>query len=218
MINNLSPEEKYKELIERCGIVFAEWSKDKDEKYRKWKYALCATPIQLGKGIILGINWGVGDQNYVFCPSEPMPTITDYSIDDYPFLKRSNSYLLKYLHIDAYKPNFNYTNLCLFRTPKAKNLILQDYISCQEIIKAYIEFINPPWILSLSLGNYDILKKTIPKNEIQEYKNQNSNSYGPFVLKIWNYKFLFLPHPNSQTKQYIRDNIWHETFKQHKVI
>lgn len=88
-----------------------------------------STPIQLNKGVLLGLNWGGGGQKntYTYESQKSMPTPEEFKRDlmagSYSFLTRSKHYLERYPKIDIYGGQFNYTNLCLFRTPKEKNLL-----------------------------------------------------------------------------------------------
>jgi len=86
-----------------------------------WNYAICATPIQKGKGVLFGINWGGSDG---YKPQSAMPTGQD--IVEYYFIKQSRK-PLKQLGLDFSTFNFNYTNLCFFRTPRANILEFEDY-------------------------------------------------------------------------------------------
>ncbi len=213
MINNLTPEEKYKELIERCGIVFAEWSKDKDEKYRKWKYALCATPIQPGKGIILGINWGVDRNEENYYPSKTMPDGSD--IKQYHFINRSRKYLEKYLELNLEKLDFNYSNLCMFRTPKSNLLNSEAYHLCFPIFHDYLKYINPPWVLSLGLENYKTLKKIVSIDDFKELKKVPNKNGSAFRMRILNHLFYMFIHPSRFSligNDDLVDELWQETF------
>src|SRR5687768_10789690 len=66
---------------------------------KKWAYSVCGTPIQRGKGLIVGINWGGGSDKSKdsYEVQEKMPTIEEYRElfrkGHYQFLKRSSKYI-----------------------------------------------------------------------------------------------------------------------------
>ncbi|HEY8388647.1 MAG TPA: hypothetical protein VIK74_08590, partial [Parasegetibacter sp.] len=114
--------------------------------------SICATPISKDSGIIFGINWG-GSGN--FLPQTVMPKGND--IADYHFIKQSRQFLEKHWQLDVLNINFNYTNLCFFRTPKEKDLTSDDYKLSLPLFEKYVRYINPPWLLSIGGTNIKVL-------------------------------------------------------------
>ena len=54
---------------------------------------------------------------------------------DYRFLLRTKDNLKAYANIDIESGDFNYSNLCLFRSPYQKDLLEEDYVACYETFK-----------------------------------------------------------------------------------
>ncbi len=72
---------------------------------KKWNYSVCASPITLGKPLIIGINWGGGSSkdNYDYSVQDNMPTKQEFlkqlKDGEYKFLSKSKDYILKYLNL-----------------------------------------------------------------------------------------------------------------------
>jgi hypothetical protein len=163
------------------NIFFSELLIDTDEQFKKstiyqkqlslgeqWNYSICATPISKGNGVIFGINWGgSGD----FTAGTVMPTGDD--IAGYHFIKQSKTFLEKHWQIDISKINFNYTNLCFFRTPKEKDLSFDDYKLSWPLFEKYVDYINPPWLLSIGVTNLKVLNSlNLLKNIQYQFDNE----------------------------------------------
>jgi hypothetical protein len=181
----------------------------------KWGVSVCATPIQPGEGMILGINWGGGgpSDNYLYETQQKMPTQEEFRRDlkkgDYGFLIRSNRYLKEYLKLDIESGKFNYTNLCLFRSPSQKDLLTEDYQSCFEAFTFLVKEISPPWILSLGTGNIDRLRALISTFSPEIIPIGRANGCSEKLLDI---PFYCVPHPNAHLSKNDRDGIWKKIF------
>lgn len=186
-----------------------------DDKRLKWAVSLCGTPISQGLPVILGINWGGGsaaDSNSYAIQQKP-PTreefLIDYKNGDYRFLQRSRKLIMDHLKIDVSTGDFNYSNLCLFRSPDISGLTFEDVISCMPVIKKYIEFIGPPWILSLGNTNINYLRAQIP--DLKEISAGGKSHMG-YSGTLWGHPFYSLPHPNARLKNELRNAIWKNVF------
>jgi len=169
---------------------------------KQWNYAVCATPISKSNGVIFGINWG-GTEN--FSPQRVMPT--GHDITDYYFIKRSREFLEKLWELDIENINFNYTNLCFFRTPEAKVLSSVDYKLSLPLFEKYIRYINPPWILSIGGANIKILDKVgVLKNIKQHFDIQGK--FKGHSGKLWDWNIFSVPHPSARLTNDARQTIW----------
>ena len=65
---------------------------------KKWNYSICATPIVIGKPLVLGINWGGGGpkDNFDYSVQNKMPTKEGFQKElkngEYKFLSLSKKY------------------------------------------------------------------------------------------------------------------------------
>ena len=202
----MNSNEKYITLLHQVGNQFKQSDiiTKQTKGINEWNYALCATPIQKNMGLLLGINWGGKDKFYPI--SDDVPTGED--IKEYPFIKRCKGYLQKYLEVDLEKINFNYSNFCFFRSPKVSDLSNNDFSLCKPILKEYINYINPPWILSLGVTIVDHLPKDI---NIKPFKTEHKNILG-YKGNLFGYNYFILPHPNYPLHNTYRDEIWEEVF------
>jgi hypothetical protein len=184
--------------------VFAEQQK----LGRQWNYSVCGTPIQIGKGILLGINWGVsGDHN----PQTDMPDGKD--IPTYNFIRRSRHYLENYLRLDFDTMNFNYTNLCFFRTPNEVILRPKDYENSLPLFKQFVEFVQPDWIFSLSNGNSKILSQFGLLTNTTDFYDSEQKHKG-VKANLWGHPYFSVPHPNARVKTKSRNEIWERISEQ----
>jgi hypothetical protein len=175
-------------------------------KHKGWFYSICGTPIQPWRGIILGINWG-SDRNYQHTPQSQMEF--DQEIRKYKFIKASESFLREYLDVNIERLHFNYSNLCFFRTPREKDLKLGDYFLSIRLFKHYVACINPPWIFSFGITNFNRLKRIGEANE-GEFKKLSApnNKYFGVSGKLWDIPFFAVPHPNARIPKESRSMIW----------
>ena len=101
----MSNNEFFQKLLEQTKRSFNNtpiYEKQK-KSGKKWNYSVCGAPIQLRKGILMGVNWGADEDH------EPQTTMPDgKDILTYPFIERSKYYLENYLHLDFDRINFNY--------------------------------------------------------------------------------------------------------------
>lgn len=176
------------------------------QKDKGWFYSICGTPIQVNKGIIIGINWGV-DNKHQHKRQSKMEI--DEEIKNYKFIKNSSDFLINYLQINLEILDFNYSNLCFFRTPKENNLTFADYELSIPLFKEYVKFINPPWIFSFGITNFLRLleSKIIKKEQYKKHPDNNNKFYG-VSGKLWDTNFYAVPHPNAHVPSEARLTIW----------
>jgi len=178
--------------------------------------SICGTPIQEGKPIIIGINWGGGgkaDKSEYFVQKK-MPSkddfINKYHNGEYNFLRRSATLLKDYFDLEISQGNFNYTNLCFFRTPKASDLTFDDKMSCLPIFEKFVKSVKPEWILSLGNSNIPFLQP-----EITEYYEANTEgtAHKGYGGNLWGFRFYCVPHPRARKlTNELRNAIWQNIF------
>lgn len=174
-----------------------------DGRGEEWNYAICDTPIQQGKGIILGINWG-GKGNYKVQNQIPVGK----EIGNYLFIARSRKYLELDWGLDFNNLNFNYSNLCFFRSPKASDLVLTDFELSLPLFKEYVDHIKPPWLLSLGVSTIEVLKNLKCFNQDPEQIPDAEGKFKGYSAKLWGFNFYSVPHPSARIKSGARDLIW----------
>jgi hypothetical protein len=181
----------------------------------KWGISVCGTPIQVGEGMILGINWGGGgpSDEYAYESQYKMPTRSEFQHDlkngDYGFLIRSRNNLKEYLKLDIESGKFNYTNLCLFRSPGQKDLLMEDYESCFKTFKFLVREISPLWIISLGTANIERLKALdLTFSPQMKFSGRAKGCTG----KLLDRSFYCVPHPNAHLSKSDRDSVWQDVF------
>lgn len=179
------------------------------QKQMEWNYAVCATPIVKGKGVIFGINWGGSNKS----PQTVMPT--GEGITKYHFIKHNRHFLEKHWGLDISLINFNYTNLCFFRTPKEKDLTPKDYELSLPLFEKYIRYINPPWVLSIGGTNLKILDKFKALKNIKQHFDKQGKFKG-HSGQLWDWNVYSVPHPSARMTSEARETIWTEVTKEMK--
>ena len=175
-----------------------------------WAYSVCATPIVKNEGLIVGLNWG-GGNNEEFKAQAEYPKGDD--VEKYPFIMKLAPYLKDHLKVADVK-KINYSNLCFFRSPKVSDLKQKDWECSQNLIQNYVKYVNPSWIL-LVTTNLDRAKDALSLDE-------NPLPFQAGTEKVFTaYKstsrvggktipFYALPHPNAHIKAAVRKILWNE--------
>ena len=92
--------DKAKRLFEFSEVKFRQ-----NRNTLKWGLSLCATPINPGKAVILGISWGgaVSAENARYSIQSRFPTkeefLEDYNAGEYPFIQKSKEFISEFLQI-----------------------------------------------------------------------------------------------------------------------
>ena len=185
---------------------------------KKWNYSICATPIVIGKPLVLGINWGGGGpkDNFDYSVQNKMPTkegfLKELKNGEYKFLSLSKKYFEKHLDLNIDTDDFNYSNLCFFRTPNIKYLKGEDFKISIPILKQYVKELKPSFILSLGNTNINYLKQSYELNN-NSLELLNSGKALAYKGTLWSIPFCCLPHPGAHLFGNDRDKIWDLVFK-----
>ncbi len=189
---------------------------------KKFGLSICGTPIQIGKILLIGINWGGGsasDPN-IYSTQKEMPSFgrfkEDYEKGDYKFLKRIQPFIEKNCGIEVSSGEFNYFNLCFFRTPNIEELIREDFSVCAPIFKTMVTNIKPEQIISLGTGNVKHLKDFF-KDEFTCVENEEAKTITPHKIcrgSLFSYKFYSFPHTNAHhLSNEVYEKMWEMQFK-----
>ncbi len=203
--------EKANRLFELSEVKFRQ-----DRNTFKWGLSLCATPINPGKTVILGINWGgpVFGDNARYSVQRRFPTkeefLNDYNDGVYPHIEKSSGLISEFLQFEVGAVEFNYTNVCLFRSPNVSDLSIKEVRWCIPILKELIELIEPPCILSL--GNTNIVYLEPDLKELKKFTEAGTPHVG-YSGMLWGRPFYSVPHPNARKlADEVRHKIWSSVF------
>ncbi len=182
---------------------------------KKWAYSVCGTPIRKNAAVIMGINWGGGRFDEEFAPQQKMPTQEEFmkglKNGSYDFLKKASPYLTRYANIDINKDEFNYTNLCFFRSPSSNDLSFKDYELSIPIFKDLITEIQPSKIVCLGTSVYTYLRLCF--DEIHKVEAGNKVKFKGYDGKLWKFPFYCVPHPNARVSNIVREEVWKKVFQ-----
>lgn len=178
---------------------------------KNWNYSICETPIQKGKGLIFGLNWGGDNIN----------TQSQYPVADkernWNFMSNGIFYFKKYLTVKSID-EINYSNLCFFRSPNIKYLTWKDWELSVPLFKTYVDYITPTWTVLLGKTGVRILNELGHLKDLSriEVKGKRNRTFGYTGLLFDKYNFYCVPHPQTRIATEVRDEIWHLLFTQEK--
>jgi hypothetical protein len=196
----------FNHLLDETKKVFLESETRKHNPNENWNYAICDTPIQKGKGLFFGLNWGGNDKN---AQSAYPDAIKER---DWNFINNSRSYFREFFKLEI--ENLNYSNLCFLRTPNAFKLHPSDWKLTIPLFQEYVEYINPPWTLMLGkpvpLWDHHLEPKSF---FLVDDKKNNRKVYGYSGLLFGKYPFGAVPHPQARVSKEARMEIWKKVSK-----
>ena len=209
--------DKAKRLFEFSEVKFRQ-----DRNMLKWGISLCATPVNTGKVVILGISWGGAaiEDKARYSIQRRFPTqdefLEEYRAGGYPFIQKSGELISEFLQIEIEDVEFNYTNVCLFRSPNVSDLSIKEVRWCTPILKEFIELINPPCILSL--GNTNIVYLEPDLRELKKFTETGTSHVG-YSGMLWGRPFYSVPHPNARKlTDEVRHKIWESVFRSQSQV
>ena len=203
--------DKAKRLFEFSEVKFRQITNTS-----KWGISLCATPINPGKPVIMGINWAGAASTEIarYSFQRRFPTkeefLRDYHAGGYPFIQKSENLINEFLKIRIEDVEFNYTTVCLFRSPNISDLSIKEVRWCMTILREFIELIDPPFILSL--GNTNIVFLEPDLRDLKKFTGPGSAHVGYSGL-LWGHTFYSVPHPTARKlNDDLRRKIWETVF------
>ena len=202
MDDHYSEDQFFFELLQETHSKFLEspvYLKQQREN-KKWNYSVCGTPVQKNKGILFGINWGADSDHSV---QSEMPQGTD--VKKYHFMKRSKSFLENGWINNIETPDYNYTNFCFFRTPRACDLVYNDYLLSSGLFEKYVRFIKPPWLLAIGTTSFYKLENLGILSEIKSFTHGKARGY---AAKLWDWNLFSVPHAGARLSNESRKAIW----------
>lgn len=210
---------KFDVLLDKANRLF-EFSEVKFRHERdisKWGLSLCATPANPAKAVVLGINWGGAALASIsrYSVQRRLPTkeefLEDYNAGRYPYFKKSEDLISEFLRLQIEEVEFNYTNVCLFRSPNISDLSIKEVRWCTPLLKEYIELIEPPCILSL--GNTNIVYLEPDLRELIKFTETGTTHVG-YSGTLWGFPFYSVPHPTARKlTDEVRHKIWSAIFQ-----
>ena len=197
--NKKDDDEFYDQLLEKTvqayhkSPVYKNYGKEKN-----WYYAICDSPIQKQKPVFFGLNWGGKNHK----PQKKNPT-GNYE-RDFAVAKGAEDYLNKYLNQNL--NDFNYSNLCFFRTPGTKYLTKKDFKLSLPLFKEYVEYINPPFcIMTGSASNIPYQHITNRNKILYDTPKKGKLTSGLLFEK---FPFVSLPHNRAIVTTKARNYLW----------
>ena len=197
----MNEEQFFKYLLDKTEAEFKKSKTFEKNGDKNWNYAICDTPIQKGKGIFFGLNWGGKDIN--------AQTVYPKGNKDrnWNFISQSRTYFRK--HLNSEIEGLNYSNLCFFRSPRIKDLESEDWNLAIPLFIEYVEYIEPKWLLMLGKPPKAL------SSEIEEFKSFyipdetiNTSVFGYTGKLHGKIPFGGVPHPQARVSNEARHGVW----------
>ena len=201
------------ELLDKTESVFKNGSAT-HKKYpdENWNFAVCDTPIQHGKGLFFGLNWGGDYKN----PQSAYPK--KEKDRNWPFISHSRNYFRTYFNAEI--EDLNYSNLCFFRSPNMKHFVKSDWNLGIPLFSEYVHFVKPSWALMLG-SPPPALKQAIYLQDLKEIElrdtKSNKNVTGYTGTLFGKFPFGSVPHPQARISKEARHAIWEKVTDQMKI-
>lgn len=200
--SEMNEEDFFYYLLRKTEVAFHN-SKTK-LKYPKanWNFAICDTPIQKGKGLFFGLNWGGENINQqTVYPDKHKPR-------NWKFINNSRGFFKEFLNEEI--EDLNYSNLCFFRSPSLKELEETDWELAIPLFEKYVNYANPAWCLMLGSPN-ELKQRGLIKNieRVSIVDSKTKNRVFGFIGKLFGkYSFGSVPHTESRISKQARNDIW----------
>ena len=194
-------EQFFYDLLAKTREVFHQSKTYKIHGDKNWNFAVCETPIQKGKGVFFGLNWGGDD----------VDVQTEYPKAEqernWNFVSHSRRYFRDHLNTEI--EVLNYSNLCFFRSPKAIKIHNDDWELAIHLFKEYVDYIEPPWTLFLGSPKYLEKNHVTEKNPIVVLNKKNNRNVNGYIGRLFGiYPFGSVPHPQAHISTEARHEIW----------
>ncbi len=191
-------------LLQKTEVFFEKSETRKKYPESNWNYAICDTPIQKGRGLFFGLNWGGDDINQ-------QTVYPDANKErNWKFVTNSRPFFRQYLNREI--ESLNYSNLCFFRSPSMNEFVESDWDLAIPLFKEYINYVNPPWCLMLGKPDTLINRSFITdleRYEVLDGKLPRTKRVFGYTGKLFNrYKFGSVPHTESRISNQARNKIW----------
>lgn len=202
-------EQFFYNLLDKTGETFKTSATRKKYPKENWNFAICDTPIQKGKGLFFGLNWGGDDidQQSVYPPKEKDRT--------WEFISNSRPYFRDYFKERI--EDLNYSNLCFFRSPNMRHFVSSDWKLAIPLFEEYVNFVEPKWTLMLGKPPSE-LKQYLTNYKRFDVINESNGRrvFGYTGTLFGKYPFGSVPHTESQISTQARQDIWKKVSNQLK--
>ncbi len=184
-----------------------------------WYYSVCSTPIHLNSTLVLGFNWGVGNQQKHEAQKEnEMPTVPFDEMTDLGSMNRTLAYFTKYCK-DGIQSQFVQSNYCFFRSKKDKDISSKDLELSNPLFESFLKYTSPSRIISFSsrLRNYLLNSNRLDSDTPHTIKSNKKSvivSKATLLKENQSTPIYFLPHPNYPITNEARDAAWLYCFPQ----
>jgi hypothetical protein len=203
-------QEFFERLLNETKKAYQASEIKKDNLY----YSVCATPLFKNSTLLLGFNWGAG-QNQKYDPQTRME-VRPFTQLDLGSLKRTFGFFHKYLP-DAKLDEFVQSNLCFFRSKKEADISQGDLLLSQGLFESLINYIQPKEVISFSNQLYKYVSsqnKLVDESHINIISGKKTFQSRKAKLDI-NGQLVpisFLPHPNYPITNMARNDAWKYCF------
>lgn len=199
------------QLLADVGIAYEQ--SDIKKVNLNWSYSLISPMPTQGCPLLIGINWGGGNNSDEQFHAQTEFGHDDLSTQDIGILKTALQYCRDHLGNEK-AHRMAQTNYNFFRSPDERYLSSKDFSLCEPIFEKLVALIQPEVMVCLSskLRDYLLNNNRLDDIEIADnIKSESGNSLRSVVAikaKLNGAKIVFLPHPMSQITSKARKEAW----------
>ena len=200
--------EFFEYLLKKTKKLYKKTATYKANPNKNWGYAICDTPIQKGKGLFFGLNWGNKSGN----PQTQYPQKNKER--NWAFANQARKFIKLFMDEDI--ENLNYSNLSFFRTPSMKEFVKTDWEIALPLFNEYVDFVKPKWAIMFGKPP-DLMKNLLTHDLIKIYVDyDNKKNYGYVGFLNNNIPLGIVPHPQARMSDKARNKIWDKVINELK--
>jgi len=210
----------FNELLKKTEIVFRKSDVYNKYKEENWGYSVTATYLKKKSPVIVGFNWGAGNN---WKKDNTIEAIQN----DYPFSPFNGLYdelgsfkkVVTLFH--EYLPQATYgvqTNFCFFRSQYEHQISQHDKELCAPLFEELINYLEPSKLITFSnsLNGYFNQKGKIKAKQVLNIQSKNKTfnvTKGRILIKDKEIDYFNLPHPNYPITTEARLKAWDFCFE-----
>lgn len=199
------------QLLADVGIAYEQ--SDIKKVNSNWSYALIGPMPTKGSPLLIGINWGGGNNSDEKFHAQMDFGHEDLSKHDLGKLKDVLPYCRDRLGADM-TLRMVQTNYNFFRSPKESDLSAKDFALCEPIFERLIALVEPEIMVCLSSKLHDYFLKNRKLENIEIANNIKSVSHNRSIkvsaikATLNGVKIVLLPHPGAHISSEAREAAW----------
>lgn len=205
----------FNNLLKKTDIAFRKSDVYNNFKNENWGYSVTATRFDKNKPVVVGFNWGAGNNWKGENKTETIQK--EYPLSSFSGLHDELGSFVRVVNLfKIFLPQANtgiQTNFCFFRSQHEHQISSNDKQLCAPLFEELIEYLEPSALITFSrtLNNYFEQNGKIIDKQILAIQSKNKTTYaskGSILIKGNKIDYYNLPHPNYPITTEVRLKAW----------